>query len=455
MSEKVALVKAFTPTQESSRSDRLEYSSVFLSEAGKILNESRLNANMRRAEENQNSIEYGDNRLELLRSQLAFIAFMANNSESIEIRRRWVNSFTEQSIEIFGAPDTDLATKLVQYQVEQLLIGSGDTKAVEDYRNSAESLGLEVDFNESLGERSLNHMLNFEHLGHAARDFFNRKYGKVYDAMAIDSHEGLFSPEDIATTFEVGISELAQEDPEWLSWSVTRERDKNSLSVMSAKKRILVGMNRAEESGDRVAALFAHEVLRHALTSLNGSKNDKKLGVGLPGYLDFEEGAGIFSEYALTGQLKDELIDRYVDVGMALGYTNDGELVPRSKLLSYVMARENLRNQKRDETAKLTPENIEKKVYAHVNRIYRGTPGIDDIVGVYTKDIAYLEGFLKVGNYVDSEIEKGKSIDEVMEYILQGKFDPTNKSHADYVESIKRQRLASKELVLFDPSTKV
>lgn len=40
--------------------------------------------------------------------------------------------------------------------------------------------------------------------------------------------------------------------------------------------------------------LFAHEILVHGLSAVNGGKLDPKLATGLPGYLEIQEGIGVF-----------------------------------------------------------------------------------------------------------------------------------------------------------------
>jgi hypothetical protein len=49
----------------------------------------------------------------------------------------------------------------------------------------------------------------------------------------------------------------------------------------------------------------------------------------------------------------------------------------------------------------------------------------------------YLKGFLDIAEYVAGEVEVGKTIEQVMDYLMIGKFDPTNKAHTEYVTSVK------------------
>ena len=87
---------------------------------------------------------------------------------------------------------------------------------------------------------------------------------------------------------------------------------------------------------------------------------------------------------------------------------------------------------------KKTVEDIEKEVYAHVNRIYRGSLG-DESIGIFTKDISYHKGFVEMGRYMQAQIDNGKSIEEVLDFLLTGKFDPTNMQHIAHMNKILPQ----------------
>lgn len=388
------LVKGFTPSAESSFNSGLEYSNLE-AEAGKILYEHKLNTD----------IESGDAEIHKLSAMrkldstvLAYLAFRSVDEDNIDIQKRWSSAFTDKSIELFGEPDYKIAENLK----------NGETQ------------------------------FGFERARQAVSEYIGKKYARVYEAMNIGEFEGPLSANDIADKFEIGLSALAADDTSWDKWSVVRDEAKDSLSVSANK--IIVGMNRRAATPQQVIGLFAHEVLRHAQTRVNGAKKDKMLSTGLPEYLDFEEGAGVFYEYATTGILKDELVDRYVDIATALGMGDKSDMVPRSELLETALDRERLRNESRDDDEKLSDEVINKKVYAHINRIYRGTPGSDDVIGVFTKDIAYLEGFMKVGRYIEDRLSAGDAIEDIMDYISQGKFDPTNSSHVKYIEDLGKPK---------------
>lgn len=319
----------------------------------------------------------------------------------------WSRRYTQATSEIYGLPEPDLAKEL---WLEQ----SGDKKEVEiPFQDAAEKVG----------------------------EFLNEKYASVFAALDIDtSSTEAISPSSIAERFEAALAVLAEEhDSDWSEWTIERNDEKDSLSVVAGSKKILVGMHRASVQPQQLKALFAHEVLVHGLRGVNGQKVSKELGTGLPGYLDAEEGLGVFVEYAISGKISEKNIDRYVDVAYALGQI-DGNEHTRQELVDHAMERAIARNDKAEQ--KKTHEDLEKEVYAHVNRIYRGSLG-NEHVGVFTKDISYHKGFIEMGRYVQSQIDSGKTIDEVMAFLSSGKFDPTNQRHTAYLGDITSQSSAS------------
>jgi hypothetical protein len=140
---------------------------------------------------------------------------------------------------------------------------------------------------------------------------------------------------------------------------------------------------------EEARGLLAHELLVHGLRGKNGYQTgDKKLGSGLPEYLDAEEGLGVLYEAAINVRLPDKVYDRYVDIALALGSV-DGVQKPRQRLFDISYARQSLRAHTPD--SQQPDHALVSKVWAHVDRIYRGGRG--DEFGtrqaIFTKDIAY------------------------------------------------------------------
>lgn len=317
-----------------------------------------------------------------------------------ESKQLWSERYTRATTDLYGVPETDFARRLWIEQQD----GDGAERLFE---SAAERVGAYLD----------------------------EKYAPVYEALNLDNAPEKIEPADIADRFEAALKVLiAEYDPTWEEWTIERNEKKDSLSVVGVEKKIIIGMNRASITPEQLKALFSHEVLVHALRPLNGQKISEELRVGLSGYLDTEEGLGVFVEYALSGTVPEKNVDRYVDIAYALGVI-DGRQHTRQELIDHAMTRARKRNEERG--GDKTPESIEKEVYAHINRIYRGSLG-NEYIGIYAKDIMYHRGFLEMGKFISQRLEDGETVDKLMEYLLQARFDPTNPQHVSYLNKAKR-----------------
>lgn len=346
---------------------------------------------------------------------------------SAEQRQLWADRFTQQSAELYGAPDRDRAIQLGVAQAETLLeearAANLDSSLISRFDSARNELGLQ-----GMGEKSDTHP--YRAAAEAVRNFFRGEYSEVLDRFGAGEQDAPLDANAMAERMEAGLDVLRTKDVAWNGWKVVRKQGSDKLSVAAANEEALVGQDRADMSVAEFIGTASHELLVHGLRAVNGAKIDPQLAKGLPDYLDAEEGVSGFVEYALTGKVPDKIVDRYVDIAIALGLTT-GSPVPRATLTEFVSARHALR-----QALHPTQEesNFQKSVQAHVNRIYRGSRG-DEYVGVFTKDIAYYVGFEKVGQYISKELETGKSTDQVIEFLLLGKFDPTNAEHVTFVKT--------------------
>lgn len=391
----VLVLGAITPSPDSARAERLEYPALQPSVDNHRPYEYPRMHKFWEAEEG--SLE----ELEAAR-QLA-MQYMLMGSlalQSTTDTKLWSQRYTDASIELYGSPEAATALALWEAQT------SGSDRELElPFSTAAEQLRL----------------------------LLRERYANVFDALDVQTSETQgIEPSLVADKFRAALKVLAADfDTDWGEWTVDLNENKDSLSVIAKDKKIIVGLHRANVQSDKLEALFAHEVLVHALRSVNGAKLSYELSVGLPGYLDAEEGLGVFVEYALTGKVSEKNIDRYVDIAFALGQI-DGQMHTRQEMLDYALKRAFDRNELAD--TKKTEEDIAKEVHAHVNRIYRGSLG-DQNIGIFTKDISYYNGFLEIGNYIEGELEAGKSIEEILDYLMLGKFNPGSDQHREYISN--------------------
>lgn len=397
MSEKntppaVTVLGPITPTVESVRSEYLDYEKLGpAAEKHRPYEYARLHAFFDTEDESLEEEKAARNQA------LQYLLFTANallTTVTSESRSTWSERYTKATSELYGVPDVDRARTLYD------MAGSGEI--------------MEYPFSETASR-----------IG----DYLDNKYKAVYEALGLDDAPEYIDAEGIAERFEAGIAVLGNEDEAWLEWTVDRpDTDK----LMVSKNTVQVGLHRASVTPTQLKALFTHEVLVHAARAVNGAKQpDQRLKTGLPGYLEAEEGVGIFAEYAISGEMKDVVVDRYVDIAYALGLI-DGKEHTRQELIEMAMSRAGHRSMASSDGK--SHEDIAKDVYAHVNRIYRGSRG-DDYVGIFTKDIAYYNGFLKIGEYLEERLSAGASLEEAWGYIMSGKFDPTDERHTIHVVS--------------------
>jgi len=389
---KVLVLGPITPSADSVRSERLDYPKLRPAVEKHRPHERARMAQFWDAEEG--SLD------EHAAAQQLAMQYMLMGAQALELSANpelWSQRYTQATSEIYGLPEPELARQLWREQQDDGI------EAETPFRDAAEKVG----------------------------EFLDSKYASVFEALDIDtlSSEPI-GPGGIANKFEAAIAVLAQEhDADWAKWTVERNDEKDSLSVVAGSKKILVGMRRANVQPQQLKALFAHEVLVHGLRGVNGQKTSKELGNGLPGYLDAEEGFGVFVEYAISGKISEKNVDRYVDIAYALGQI-DGVQHARQELIDHAMKRATERNEKSEQ--KKTQDDLVKEVYAHVNRIYRGSLG-NEHVGVFTKDISYHKGFIEMARYIQEQLDNGNTIDDIMDFLSSGKFDPTNRRHLSYL----------------------
>jgi hypothetical protein len=390
---KVLILGPITPTTDSIREDTLQYAKLQSAVDTHTPHEYQRIREFWDTEEDS-LVERGA--AQQLAAQYLLMGSLAlNTAQQPESKELWSSRYTQATSELYGIPDVNLARHLHEARQH--------------------------------GEKEW----PFEEVAKRVGEYLSNKYADVYAALDLENAPDEITPDDLATRFESGMKTLAEShDPAWNSWTVERSEEKDSLSVKGSDKHVLVGMKRANVRPEQLKALFTHEVLVHGLRAVNGEKYTSELKSGLPGYLDAEEGLGVFMEYAISGTVSEKNIDRYVDIAYALGQL-DGVQHNRAELIELAMDRALQRNEQ--STPKLPYAEVEKEAYAHVNRVYRGSLG-NEHVGIFTKDIAYHTGFMEIGAYITEQLENDVSVGALIEFLVLGKFDPTNPAHVQFVQ---------------------
>ena len=358
-------------------------------------------------------------------------AYRLQKAWSMPEKLFWSTQFTTTSVKLFGRPLRKEVSSISAHEIEYF------DEIVRDFEIDEEFAAPVLDAYRSLVTRSTKPLapieVRYAPLLDQIHEIVMEEYGECFEMFKPYAPNVPLAPAEMAGIFLAALNVLRIKDPMWAGWTVTMNRSAK-LSVNAARKRIIVGRRRAPLLISEIRGLFAHEVLVHAKRAVQGSRHCAELGIGLPDYIAAEEGLGVLIESAVNGSVPVKVKDRYVDIALALGDWRRRPLA-RNEMYTFCYTRGVLRAIAADEPLDLNQ--LEKVTWEHVNRIYRGSLG-NKYVAVFTKDVAYYRGFIKIANYLRRSEKKGR-LRQSLDYIFGGKFDPTNPNHRKFVSSIRKK----------------
>jgi len=352
-------------------------------------------------------------------------------------RELWASRFTEASIELYGAPEKKEATSLLVEEYDLLMSLKNKSGISQDLITFLTSAYEKIIPNKTESQATPNKEAErraIEQYGQTITGNYQQLFNLVDESKADD-----FDAAALKDLFEKSLEWLkTNDDKDWDEWKVV-EVDGTTVSVLASKKEIKLPTRREAASRQDAKGLIAHELLVHALRAKNGYKTGvKELATGVAGYLDAEEGLGILAEDAVNNELPEKAYDRYVDIALALG-TIDGVQINRKELFEISLARQIVRAQLKGTFDETQLPSMEKRVWTHIDRIYRGGPG--DAKGIkqaiFTKDIAYYVGYKNMAEYITAQLAAGNSAESIFSFLSQGKFDPTNEKHLEKIKSVQ------------------
>jgi len=180
--------------------------------------------------------------------------------------------------------------------------------------------------------------------------------------------------------------------------------DKLSANALAGAKRIRI--RRAAQFTDKdIQQLIHHEAYVHVATSLNGRNQDdlKILASGYPGTTRTQEGLAVFAEF-ITGSMDIDRMHRLADRVIAIQMAVDG--ADFLQVYQYFLDRIGDADQS----------------FENTRRVFRG--GVLTGGAPFTKDIVYLDGLLRVHNFMRSLVYNKRT--DVLRMLFCGKLDIEN-----------------------------
>lgn len=342
----------------------------------------------------------------------------------------WSAQLTSRSVSLFGRPLTLEVSTLAAHELVNLVSVAEQFPAKQEFFEPM----IKAYQSLILKQTSNRPVIDVRYAGVLAdvREYFFAHFGEELAYFDRYTADASVAPPELIRAFRAVLSLLTKKDSAWGEWNVDTE-ESAKVSVDVPRKTIMVGVYRAPIEISRLKGLFAHEVLVHAQRALNGEKIATSLANGLPGYVTAEEGLGVLVESAINGGIPDKVRDRYIDIALALGDTLRRPL-SRQELFNYCFVRGVTRSLATGNDINL--DSTEREVWEHVNRIYRGSLG-NHYIAVFTKDVAYYKGFVKMARYIQ-EKRKTLSTSDIMGYLLRGKFDPRIRAHRDIIKRLTK-----------------
>jgi uncharacterized protein (TIGR02421 family) len=177
----------------------------------------------------------------------------------------------------------------------------------------------------------------------------------------------------------------------------------DSLSANAIAGRRRIRLRRHAHFTDKdIAQLIHHEAHIHVATSLNGAEQAslKHLGVGHPGTTKTQEGLAVFSEL-ITGSMDLDRLHRLSNRVIAVQMAIDG--ADFLEVYQYFLDR----------------VGVEETAYENAMRVFRG--GVLTGGAPLTKDIVYLEGLIRVHNFLRAIVSSGRA--DCLRILFCGKLD--------------------------------
>ena len=177
--------------------------------------------------------------------------------------------------------------------------------------------------------------------------------------------------------------------------------DTIASNAIAGRQRIRI-RGEACFSDKDIDQLIHHEAYIHVATSINGKNQEqlKILGAAHPGTTKTQEGLAVFAEF-ITGTIDLDRLRRLSDRIVAIQMAVDG--ADFLDVYKYYLEK----------------TKAEDQAFESTRRVFRG--GVMTGGAPFTKDIVYLDGLLRVHNFLRIMIAEGRA--DLMDLLFVGKLD--------------------------------
>lgn len=303
--------------------------------------------------------------------------------------------------------DTDVELDGIKQQLEQAELPDDLDPAIQDlYERTIEEYRLQADIVENIGDPDVVEDAT-------AQIFGTPRAGTVEEAKTILQNDtgakdgdAQYSADELQQRFEKVLDNLG------LDWAV-EQVDKGSVSVKPSERTMRVPDSQGYTENE-FQRLPVHEIGVHALRAANGYQQPFDiLGTGAAGYSRIEEGLALYLEEQ-AGLRDEQTLENYAARVVATQSRIDGD--------SFEETYEMLRCHDMDENT----------AWRTTVRAHRA--------GGFAKDHIYLQGYLKVKDYLD---EDGNSLDGL--YI--GRVSIEDAEQLDELDEIEKPEYRPEELI--------
>jgi len=321
---------------------------------------------------------------------------------STKVNEELTSEYIMLNHELYGEPEESVYRSLLSEKVGRIAKKDLAGRAL-DVKNELMDLLGDVD-TETQDERFRPSTETIEWM-HGVVDSL---YGSMLSHVPEDVES--FNAEAAQAVFESILHDEFGEAAE--DWRIDIEQAQ-SVNVKASEKRIVIPLERSISQA-AMRGLVVHEMGVHMLRAIQGASTDlKPLELGLPGYMNNEEGLGVIMQQALKGEYHESGINHYITIGLAnfekKDFRDTFEIKWRLSALSSLKA-----------GSKLTDEAITKSQnasYGATMRIYRGTDSLP-----LFKDISYYNGARDMWQYLESI--QGDELKFM--FVLMGRANPAN-----------------------------